>query len=136
MRLFKSRGEYQFMLGNTKLILSSDKDLIEHFNKNKAQFFKLKNELIAAGIYKSQTGTKRMKGMDGINLGLKKLFIDNVKSNTNELKNSLDFMIGGILDNTVGYLYIKDENNVPQMSPGNYIMVRSLGDGWYLYKTT
>lgn len=136
IRLFKSRDEYQFMLGNTKLTLSSDKDLMAHFNKNRVLFEKLKNELIAKGIYKSPVGTREMKGIDSIKTGLRNLFIDSVKPNPDELQGSLDFMIGGILDNTVGYLYIKDKNNVPAMSPSQYIMVRSLGGGWYLYKTT
>ena len=50
--------------------------------------------------------------------------------------NGLDFQIGGIIDNTVGYYFFLHEEDVPEMTPGRMIMLRDLGDGWYLYKTT
>lgn len=43
--------------------------------------------------------------------------------------------VGGILDNSVGFLYA-DAENVPKISPSEYIWVEPLGDGWYLYRTT
>jgi hypothetical protein len=135
-RMFKSRREYLYTLGNTKLTLSSDKDLIAHFNKNRAQFERLKNELTAKGIYKSNTGTRDMKGIDNINQELRNLFIDGVHPNPVEVKDGLDFLIGGILDNAVGYIYVNHQKDVPEMSPNHFIMIRSLGGGWYLYKTT
>jgi hypothetical protein len=135
-RMFKSREEYQYLLGNTKLTLSSDKDLIAHFNKNKDQFEKIKNQLIAKGIFKSTSRLRNIKGGANITKELRRLFIAGVHSNIEETEGSLDFLIGGIIDNAVGYLYIKDEKDVPEMSPSHFIMIRKLGNGWYLYKTT
>ena len=100
------------------------------------EFTALKNELIAKGIFKYEGGTRDMKSIEGVNHQLRGLFIDNVYPYSEETKGSLFFLIGGITDNSVGYFYIKDERNVPEMSPSHFIMIRSLGDGWYLYKTT
>jgi len=135
-RMFKSKEEYHYLLGNEKLTLSSDEELIAYFNKNNVQFEGIKNDLVARGIFKSERGTREMRNIGNINKALRRLLIDNVYPNSDETKESLDFFIGGILDNAVGYLYIKDKKNVPKMSPGHFIMIRSLGNGWYLYKTT
>ena len=62
----------------------------------------------------------------------RKLFISSV-SYRNEC---LDFSIGGMLDNTVGYFYVKDKEGLPEMNLRDMIMVREIEDGWYLYKTT
>ncbi|GAB5483068.1 MAG: hypothetical protein Pars92KO_28250 [Parasphingorhabdus sp.] len=43
--------------------------------------------------------------------------------------------IGGILDNSVGFLHAAPEH-VPEISTFHYIWIEPLGDGWYLYKTT
>lgn len=44
--------------------------------------------------------------------------------------------IGGMIDNSVGYLYAPEGCNVPEMTPGYFIYVEELAPGWYLYKTT
>jgi hypothetical protein len=46
------------------------------------------------------------------------------------------YFIGGILDNSVGYMYQPDPMKVPKPNAGYFILVRPLGNGWYLYKTT
>ena len=54
----------------------------------------------------------------------------------NKINEIIDFSIGGMIDNSVGYFYCKDKNKLPEMSDNRYIMIKHLGDGWYLYKTT
>ena len=44
--------------------------------------------------------------------------------------------IGGILDNSVGFLHSADPDAVPAIDPSDHIWVEALGDGWYLFKTT
>ena len=136
LRLFKTREEYRFLLGNTNMTLSSDKKLIEHFKKNKEKFNRIKDELIQKGIFNFPQGVKKMKKNSNLVSGLRDLYIDDVYPNFEETKGSLDFLIGGITDNALGYLYIREKQNRPKMSPGHFIMLRSLGNGWYLYKTT
>jgi len=48
----------------------------------------------------------------------------------------LGFTVGGMIDNTVGYFYLEDKNKLPKMNTSRIIMIRKIGDGWYLYKTT
>lgn len=45
------------------------------------------------------------------------------------------FMIGGIVDNTVGFLK-EGPSGPPTISPSEYIWVEALGGGWYLFRTT
>jgi hypothetical protein len=49
---------------------------------------------------------------------------------------SVSFLIGGMIDNSVGYFYCNNPNDVPEMTDNRYIMIRNLGNGWYLYKMT
>lgn len=49
---------------------------------------------------------------------------------------ALLYHIGGVLDNSVGYMYQPDPAKVPQVTAGYFILIRPLGGGWYLYKTT
>lgn len=44
--------------------------------------------------------------------------------------------IGGILDNSVGFMYVAPGGRAPDMSPDNFIYVEEVVGGWYLYKTT
>jgi hypothetical protein len=135
-RMFKSREEYQYLLGNTDLTLASDSILISHFIKNKNAFEQVKAVLVTKNVTLLNKGTRDMKGIDAIRKQLQLLFIDNVYSNNNGTKNSLSFLIGGILDNAVGYMYVPNKADLPKMTPSGFILVREIGNGWYLYKTT
>ena len=137
-RMFKSKKEYQYLLNNAQLTLSSDKQLIAHFIKNKVQFEKLKNELVSKGIMRSTGGIKSLKNGKALREKVEALLLHDVRPDDNgdsDISN-LNFTIGGILDNTVGYLYIPDVKYVPKMSPHNFIMIRKMAPCWYIYKTT
>jgi hypothetical protein len=45
-------------------------------------------------------------------------------------------VIGGMLDNSVGYLHAPPGCAVPAMSPHGFILVEPIAPGWYLYKST
>lgn len=135
-REFKSKEEYNYLLGNTSLVLAPDDSLIAHFNRHKALFNSIRDALLAKGIMSVADGTKNMKNIDDIKAQLRSLFIDSAAPDNTGSNENLNFLIGGVLDNTVGYLYIKDKKNVPRMTPGVFIMIKEIGDGWYLYKTT
>ena len=45
-------------------------------------------------------------------------------------------VVGGMLDNEVGYIYAPDGCAPPPISPGDYIYVERVAPGWYIYKTT
>ena len=44
--------------------------------------------------------------------------------------------IGGVLDNSLGFLHAADPAAVPPVGPEEYIWIEPVGDGWYLFKTT
>ena len=46
------------------------------------------------------------------------------------------YLVGGVSDNSVGYMYQPDPAKLPPVSAGYFILIRPLGNGWYLYKTT
>ena len=135
--MFKSRKEYEDELGKARLTLSSDKELIAHFKENEKKFEKLKNDLISKGILSTERGLKDMDKGNEFKDRLGELFINSVGPDIFYGSHAnLNFNIGGMLDNSVGYLYIKDKENVPEMNPNRFIMIREIGNGWYLYKTT
>lgn len=132
-----SREDYDFELGNARLTLELDDNIIKHFEANKTRFEQLKDSAL-----KELSGTKtknesRIGLLKSKKREYRKLFISSVTFGDYELgSNVLNFLIGGILDNTVGYLYIKDKKYLPEMNDSNVIMVREIGGGWYIYKTT
>lgn len=44
--------------------------------------------------------------------------------------------IGGVLDNSVGFLHAPNPAAVPAIDPSDHIWIEPVGDGWYLFKTT
>jgi hypothetical protein len=135
-RMFKSKEEYLFTLGNTNLTLASDSALIANFVNNKEKFENVRVALISKNIMSADQDTRQMKGIDVIQKQLRLLFINNVYPNNDGTKNTLTFLIGGILDNAVGYIYIPNKADVPEITPSHYILIREIVQGWYLYKTT
>jgi len=57
-------------------------------------------------------------------------------SRDEEAPGCLLLVIGGMIDNSVGYLYAPPGCTVPRMSPDYFIHLEALRPGWYVYKTT
>lgn len=134
--MITSRADYDFELGNFSLVLESDDHLIEHFRKNQAAFNRLRDQALTQV---PPAGSKELRGTPvatAERTASRKLFISSVRAEPATGGKRLNFLIGGILDNSVGYYYVTDKQAVPAMSPGDVIMVREIGGGWYLYKTT
>lgn len=51
-------------------------------------------------------------------------------------KDCASFPIAGLVDNTVGVLWARSDAFLPTLSPSSVIMLRSLGEGWWMFKTT
>ena len=134
--MFKSREDFDFQLGNLNLILSLDSEIIDHFNKNKIEFERLK-DIAFKNLDTTKADEERsIKLCNGLENDFHKLFISSIETGGYELGNCINFSIGGMLDNTVGYLFVKDKKDVPEMNPSSIIMIREIGNGWYIYKTT
>jgi hypothetical protein len=135
-QLITSKADYNFELGNFSLVLESDEHLIEHFRKNQVAFNHLRDQALAQIPSAASTDFRGTPVATAEQEASRKLFISSVRAERATSGKRLNFLIGGILDNTVGYYYVTDKQAVPAMSPGDVIMVREIGDGWYLYKTT
>jgi len=66
---------------------------------------------------------------------IKKLLVELALSLAETKDDDLHFVIGGITDNSVGFLY-SEKRTPPEISASEYIWVEDLGDGWYLFRTT
>ena len=135
--VFASRADYHFELGNATLILELDENIIQHFVQNKAAFERMKDAALTELAGKEKNGERSFKLADNLKTDYRNLFIASISYGGYQLGgNCLDFLIGGMLDNTVGYLYVTDKKDLPEMSDARVIMLREIADGWYLYKTT
>ena len=127
-----------FMLNNAKLIIDLDDNIIKHFEVHKSSFDSLRNKaLVELSTVDTSNIDQTINLIESEKDNYEKLLISNVNFNDYSLSvRCVSFCIGGILDNTVGYLYVEDKADLPKMNPGYLIMLREIGDGWYMYKTT
>ena len=134
--MFRSQAEYEFRLGSLGLVLASDRELISHFKNNESQFESIKEAVLT----QMQTMTIDEGRQHPLGETLKsdhqKIFISAITSGGYQFGSAINFLIGGMIDNSVGYLYVTDPADVPSMHPDGIIMLREIGNGWYLYKTT
>jgi hypothetical protein len=114
----------QAQLDNMELTLACDKVLRRHFQSHRAEFEQLRRLAHPAG-HPSPTASIRQKLVG-------KLHLDRVDVRGN---GDIDFLIGGVSDNSVGYLYCPSDRP-PAISPSEYIWVEKLAPKWYLYRTT
>ena len=135
--IFGSKEDYHFKLGNARLTLDLDENIIQHFIKNKAAFERLKEAALKELAGNKSDGEPAVKLVENLSHDYRNLFISAVSYGDHlPGPKCLDFSIGGMLDNTVGYLYVSDKKDLPEMSDRKVIMLREIADGWYLYKTT
>lgn len=134
--IFSSREDYDFQLGNAKLTLELDDNIYKHFQSNNTEFERLKNIAIQELEREKVDSERSLKLIDNLKADYKKLFISSVSTGGYGLGNCINFLIGGMIDNSVGYIYVKDKKDLPKMSSSRVIMLREIGDGWYIYKTT
>ena len=134
-KTFKSKEDFYRELENIKLTLALDDTIIEHFEKNRDKFENIKNELLNSEFDEEEQSYRKINLGEQIKTDYQKLLINSI-SNIFNCENCFEFIIGGMIDNTVGYLYIPNEQNLPKMNPSRIIMIREIGNGWYLFKTT
>jgi hypothetical protein len=134
--MFTSREDYDFELGNAKLTLELDDNIIKHFFANQAEFERIKN-IALKQLEGKEVDEERSKNLvENLKADYRKLYISSVSTGGYELGNCINFLIGGMVDNSVGYLYVKDKKDLPEMNSDRIIMIREIGNGWYIYKTT
>ena len=134
--MFTCREDYNFQLGNAKLTLELDDNIAKHFVANQAEFERLKNLALIQLESEKVDEERSIRLIEILKADYQKLFISSVSTGGYELGNCINFLIGGMVDNSVGYIYVKDEKDLPKMNPDRVIMIKAIGNGWYIYKTT
>jgi hypothetical protein len=126
-----STEEEKRELANLKLLFASDAELKNWFAENRralekfavaAQSKKGKNDFYVGFSDKNSPEAAQLREMN--------LSLLSVKTNGN-----VEIVIGGITDNTVGFLY-SPAKTPPAVSTLEYIWVEEIAPGWYLFRTT
>lgn len=104
---------------NLKLIVASDGELVKFGRENEAKF----ERIFELHANKAQNLERELKELHLSHVDDEFIFC---------------LIIGGVLDNTVGFMRAAREEDVPKMSPSRYIMIERLSPNskWYLFKTT
>lgn len=124
--------EEKSLFANLKLTLAPDKELKTWFSENSKLLSKLtaslraKNNNIAFYVRRDDKQFPEAAEL------LRKL---NLSSASVEANGNIEFIIGGVTDNTVGFVY-SPSKNPPKISPSSYIWVEEVGTNWYLFRTT
>ncbi|MBN8824347.1 MULTISPECIES: hypothetical protein [unclassified Spirosoma] len=134
--LFSSKKEYAFKLGNARLMTSTDDQLIHYFKAHKAEFEKLKQLMLNRNNYVDADKESKRRFGENLKSASEKLFLSYSPTGDDNFIDATELVIGGMVDNWVGYVHIPDKKDVPVMSAGHIILLREIGNGWYLYKTT
>ncbi|MEO5642690.1 MAG: hypothetical protein ABIQ40_18280 [Bacteroidia bacterium] len=140
----KERGEvygkththsYTFEVENLRLWDNSDNVLAAHFNSHKKEFQQVQKRLVKKGYTKADSLVLNAINDKKIKQLTSKMLIRGFEFD-NRYPGCIFYLIGGITDNTVGYLYQPDAKKIPRITEKHYIIIKPLGDGWYLFKTT
>jgi len=117
-----------FYVFNLRLTSSSDRDLVRHFEYLRKKFDAVK--AVIDSMPKSPIGLEHDNEQVGEDL--RYLLVKRAYHGEGPLR----FEVAKIGGDDVGYLYCDDERCMPTPTPGGLIAFRSLGGGWWLYRTT
>lgn len=132
--VFKSKEDFKLQIENAKLTIGFDDDIVKHFIDNKEKFVDLKNRI--ENLKKSNPNLKEKELSLRFEKELNSLLLKSYGNFHFSCESCFILTIGGIIDNTVGYFYEPDKTKIPETNPSEIIMIREIGDGWYMYKTT
>lgn len=131
--------EMNDLINTSKLLLKDDEQVMQHFRNNRNEF---NNFLEEAKLHVKKINfadKDEYKVHPTIDEYKKKLFISQVSKESvrwGNFPNVYFFSIGGMVDNTAGYLYAESKEDLPSIDKSSFIIIKEIGDGWYLYKTT
>lgn len=123
--------EEKSLFENFKLTLAPDKELKTWFSGNRMLLDKLCALLRAKSNGAFYVNRDDKKFPEAAEL-LRKL---NLSTARMEANGNVEIIIGGVTDNTVGFIYSPSKNS-PKISPSSYIWVEEVAANWYLFRTT
>jgi hypothetical protein len=114
--------EDEEMLANSELTLQTDAELRTWFAANRVALDRLR-QLAQAGGAGTDEARQIVSAIHGLGANA-------------DTPGLVIIVLGGILDNSVGFLHADDPGAVPAIDPGEYIWIEPVGGGWYLFRTT
>jgi len=124
--------DFKYEIENMKLTVASDRALVNHFSHYQTKFDALLIKIQSENL--NNNDNWRYDTKTSFKKDIQELLISSVSKYSDD--GYITFTIGGMIDNSVGYLYCNDPKCAPLMNEERYIMIRNLGNGWYLFKTT
>jgi len=124
--------EEKNILANIELTLGTDELLRDWLINNKTLMEQLIDVFTSSDVPKRQAIVADGPGFPKISALLKQLHINSMELQPD---GNIEIVIGGLVDNTVGYIY-SPENNPPKMDDDNYFWIEKVLDNWYLFRTT
>lgn len=109
-------------LENLKLTVAQDSELIK-FGKQNLDKFERIFEIYSSNLADKDEQIKRI---------LKTLHFSHIEND----ENIFMLVIGGMVDNAVGFLRVQKDEDVPRMNKNRFIMIEKIAPKWYLFKTT
>jgi hypothetical protein len=113
--------EEELQFRNLDLTGRSDEQLRAYFAAHQVELEEIKDHFLKRG------------GDDGIKQKTEALYLGGVQRNET---GCIEIVIGGFMDNFVGYMFVPDGKSPPSIDRSNYIMIDRIAGRWYLYKTT
>ena len=135
-------ASHAFTVGNLRLWTSADADIAAHFHRHQPDFQKLLRRVQAGRFFTAAPGSGEPAAEQAANADpavhtlLRRLFLGRVTRRATSCGSCLAFVIGGKTNSSVGLLYQPEAAQLPAMSPNGLIVLRPLGEGWCLYKTS
>ena len=112
-------AEQEWQRRNLELTLASDAELRAYVRENLAAF-----DALAALVSGGSVGAAN---------AARQLHLQRV---TRREDGAVRALVGGVLDNTVGYLALPYGGTAPSMDPNRFILVERAAGRWMLFKTT
>ncbi len=132
--IYKSKEDLFLQKENMILTIALDDTIVRFFKSHEKEYNDLLNEILTDSTINFDNS--RFYTLTDYQINTYKKLLFSSISMSSFCENGIAFSIGGILDNTVGYLYIPEGEKVPIMNPDSLIMLRKISDHWYIYKTT
>ncbi|WP_218079327.1 hypothetical protein [Anthocerotibacter panamensis] len=127
--------DYQFTLNNARLIISSDRQLIDYLQQKKSSFIQLLKEAKSVEAKLSYIQNQTSIFSEKIHRQRLKLALQDVELRRH-FPGCYFFIVGRTADDTVGYIFTQNPQVLPKIDKDLFIVVRAIGGGWYLFKTT
>jgi len=122
---------------NLRLLLSSDESLVTYAKAHLSELKDLRTRFGSIkGVQQISTHSNPSRSAEAeVKRILSELCLDSIE--THEKEEGLVFaVIGGMVDNTAGFVWVPPSAEPPSMDSSSYIVVIPVAEGWYLYKTT